>query len=86
MPTRSRFLDLKAEHNGALLLFAVGDFYEAFFEDARFVAKTVGLTLTTCHKAGEASVEMTGFPHHSLEAHLQTLHDAGFDTVIIEKE
>lgn len=85
MLSRSRFLDIKAEHNGALLLFSIGDFYEAFFEDARFVAKTVGLTLTTRNKAGEASVEMTGFPHHSLEAHLQTLHDAGFDTALVEE-
>lgn len=84
MPTRSRFLDLKAEHNGALLLFAKGDFYESFFEDSKFVAQTCGLTLTTMNKAGKASVEMCGFPKHSLEAHLQTLHDAGFDTAIIE--
>lgn len=84
MPSHSRFLDLKAEHGGSLLLFKIGDFYEAFFEDAKFVAQTCGLTVT--QRTKKDATPMTGFPHWGLESHLQTLHDAGFDTVIIEKE
>jgi DNA mismatch repair protein MutS len=31
----AQYLRVKAEHQGAILLFRLGDFYEMFFDDAR---------------------------------------------------
>ena len=36
----------KHQAKDALLLFRLGDFYEAFYEDAEVMSKAIGLTLT----------------------------------------
>lgn len=74
MLSRSRYLDLKAEHNGALLLFVVGNYYELFHEDAWTAATAIGLTVS--QRTKKDSTPVTGFPHWGLETHLKTLHDA----------
>lgn len=58
----------KAQHPDMLLLFRVGDFYEAFAADAETLAKAIGLTLTR-----RGDVAMAGFPHHQLEIYLHKL-------------
>jgi DNA mismatch repair protein MutS len=57
----------KARHPEMLLLFRMGDFYEAFGTDAETLARIVKLTITR----RDNKLSMTGFPHHSLEDHLQ---------------
>ena len=37
--------ECKAKAKNALLLFRLGDFYEAFYEDAAHMPKEIGLTL-----------------------------------------
>src|SRR5215470_19452779 len=37
---------IKAQHQGALLFYRMGDFYELFFEDAEIAAKALGIVLT----------------------------------------
>ena len=32
-PMMARYLEVKAQHPGTLLLFRMGDFYELFYED-----------------------------------------------------
>ncbi len=45
-PMMAQWESCKAKAPGALLLFRLGDFYEAFYQDAETVSKTIGLTLT----------------------------------------
>ena len=45
-PMMKQFLDLKAKHPDAVMLFRCGDFYETYSTDAIVAAEILGLTLT----------------------------------------
>jgi DNA mismatch repair protein MutS len=75
------FKEAKARHPGMLLLFRIGDFYEAWEEeDAWTVARACNLGI-----AYRSGVPMAAFPHHSLEAHLRRLLQAGHRVAICEQ-
>ena len=69
---KKQFEEMKAKHPDSVLLFGVGDFYEAYNEDAEAVAEVLGITLT---KKGDT--KMAGFPRHSLDNYLPKLVHAG---------
>ncbi len=46
-PMMKQYLRFKAEHADAILLFHLGDFYEAFFDDAETVARELDIVLTS---------------------------------------
>ncbi|HOD74210.1 MAG TPA: hypothetical protein PKM13_06710, partial [Candidatus Bipolaricaulis anaerobius] len=46
-PVMRQYRELKARHPDAVLLFQLGDFYEAFFEDAETVARDLEIILTS---------------------------------------
>ena len=56
-----QYLDAKAACPGAVLFFRMGDFYELFHDDAKLVARVLGLALTSRDK-GENPVPMAGLP------------------------
>ena len=70
---------MKEKHDDALLLFRVGDFYEAYANDARIAADVLGITLTS--RSGKPAEDemrwMAGFPHHALDSYLPKLVRAG---------
>lgn len=76
-PLMRQYLQIKAKHPGALLLFRVGDFYETFGEDAIKTSKILGIVLTKRKNGAAAEIELAGFPHHSLETYLPKLVRAG---------
>jgi DNA mismatch repair protein MutS len=80
-----RYLEVKAQNPGALLLFRMGDFYELFYEDAQTAAKVLGLTLTSRDKGSPNPVPMAGFPYHALNGYLQKLVRAGHRAAICEQ-
>ncbi len=80
-----QYLDLKAKHPGALLLFRMGDFYETFFEDARILADTTGVTLTSRDARSDNPVPLAGVPYHALDTYLKKLLDAGLTVAICEQ-
>jgi DNA mismatch repair protein MutS len=69
----------KAQYPDALVLYRVGDFYEAFGEDADALASVLGLAKT---RRGDRS--MAGFPHALLERHLSVLIKAGLRVAVAE--
>lgn len=71
---------LKKQAGPAILLFRLGDFYEAFFDDAERLADTLGLTLTKRH-----DTPMAGIPYHSLDGYLDKLIDQGHMVAIAEQ-
>ena len=85
-PVRRQYLALKAQHRDALLLFRMGDFYEAFDEDAAVLAETLGIALTSrpLGKA-EGRIPMAGVPHHALERYLDQLVGAGHRVALAEQ-
>jgi DNA mismatch repair protein MutS len=83
-PMMQQYLDAKEACGDALLLFRMGDFYELFYEDAKTVARVLGLTLTSRDK-GENPIPMAGFPYHQLEGYLGKLISAGFRAAVCEQ-
>jgi len=84
-PMMERYMEVKGENPGTILLFRMGDFYELFFEDAQNAAKVLGLTLTSRDKASDNPTPMAGFPYHQLDAYLQKLIRAGFRAAICDQ-
>jgi DNA mismatch repair protein MutS len=83
-PAMRQYTEQKAQMPDAILLFRIGDFYETFYEDAKTVARVLGLTLTARSK-GENPVPMAGVPHHALETYLARLVQAGLKVAIAEQ-
>ncbi|MFZ9943237.1 MAG: DNA mismatch repair protein MutS, partial [Bacteroidia bacterium] len=76
---------IKAQHPDALLLFRVGDFYETFNDDAVKTASILGIVLTKRANGAAASIDLAGFPHHSLETYLPKLVRAGQRVAICDQ-
>jgi DNA mismatch repair protein MutS len=84
-PMMERYLEVKGQNPGSLLLFRMGDFYELFFDDAQLAARVLGLTLTSRDKGSPNPVPMAGFPYHALENYLQKLIHAGLRVAICDQ-
>ena len=76
-PMMKQFLDLKAKHPDAVMLFRCGDFYETYSTDAIVAAEILGITLTKRANGKGKTIEMAGFPHHALDTYLPKLVRAG---------
>jgi len=79
-----QYHEAKAQAEGALLFFRLGDFYELFYEDARIAAQILGITLTARSK-GDDRVPMAGVPHHASRAYVAKLVAAGHKVAICEQ-
>ena len=84
-PMMKQFLDLKAKHPDALLLFRCGDFYETYSTDAITASEILGITLTKRANGKEKTIEMAGFPHHALDTYLPKLIRAGRRVAICDQ-
>ncbi|MAT14648.1 MAG: DNA mismatch repair protein MutS [Planctomyces sp.] len=84
-PMMERYLEVKREHPGSLLLFRMGDFYELFYEDAEIAARVLGLTLTSRDKGTANPIPMAGFPYHALQNYLQKLIQSGHRAAICDQ-
>ncbi|MCX6020121.1 MAG: DNA mismatch repair protein MutS [Chloroflexi bacterium] len=84
-PARRQYLDIKAEHPDALLLFRMGDFYELFDDDARVAARDLHITLTSREFGKGERTPMAGIPYHALDSYLARLVDRGHRVAICEQ-
>src|SRR5579884_3750949 len=84
-PMMRQYRALKDQHPRAILLFRLGDFFEAFFEDAHLVARELQLTLTSRPVAKGRRIPMCGIPHHALRTYLRRLIDRGHRVAICDQ-
>jgi len=84
-PLMKQYNAIKAKYPDALLLFRVGDFYETFGQDAITAAGILGIVLTKRANGAASSVELAGFPHHSLDNYLPRLVRAGYRVAICDQ-
>ncbi len=85
-PIRRQYLEIKAKYQDSLLLFRMGDFYEAFDDDARILARELDIALTSRSLGKAASrVPLAGVPHFVLDKHLATLISRGHRVAICEQ-
>ncbi len=79
-PMMSQWQTCKAQAKDALLLFRLGDFYEAFYDDAVTMSKAIGLTLTA-----RQGTPMCGVPFHTAEGYIDKLIAKGFKVAVAEQ-
>jgi DNA mismatch repair protein MutS len=80
-----QYLAFKERHPDHLLLMRMGDFYESFGDDARVVAETLDIALTTRDKGQPDAVPLAGIPHHALGSYLPRLLAAGHHVALAEQ-
>jgi len=83
-PLMRQYHKIKDEHEGAILLFRVGDFYETFADDAELVSKELGITLTKRNN-GSDQTPLAGFPYHALDTYLPKLVKKGYRVAVCEQ-
>lgn len=81
-PFMKQFNELKEKHPERLLLFRVGDFYEAYDEDATKIGEILGITVTRKFNSKDKgsdghALKLAGFPYHALDTYLPKLIRAG---------
>lgn len=85
-PMLQQYLEIKGQHEDAILFYRMGDFYEMFFEDAVVASKILGITLTSRNKSSDSvQVPMCGIPYHAAQAYLAKLIKSGRRVAICEQ-
>jgi DNA mismatch repair protein MutS len=84
-PMMAQYLALKAEAEGSLLFYRMGDFFELFFDDARVAAACLDIALTARGEHEGAPIPMCGVPIHAAEAYLARLIRGGHRVAIAEQ-
>jgi len=89
----NRFIDayreygeIKEENPDSLLLYQVGDFFEAYGADAQTVSEALELNLTSRFIGNNQRTQMCGFPANRLETYINMLLDRGFDVAVSATE
>lgn len=80
------YSSIKANHPDSLLLYQVGDFFEALGSDAETVAQTLDLTMSSRSISATERTPMCGFPQNVLQRYLDMLLDRGFDVTVATAE
>ncbi len=84
-PLIKQYFEMKSKHPDAVLLFRVGDFYEAYGNDALTIVDILSIALTKKSNGAAGSIEMAGFPHHALDNFLPKLVRAGRRVAICDQ-
>jgi DNA mismatch repair protein MutS len=85
-PMLRLYVQLKEERPDTILFMRVGDFFEAYGEDAETVARELEITLTGRDVQGmDERYPMAGVPHHALERYLARLVQKGYKIAICDQ-
>ena len=84
-PARRQYLRIKKEHQGEILLFRMGDFFETFDDDARIVSREVEIALTSREMGRGQRIPLAGIPYHALDNYLARLVKKGYKVAICEQ-
>jgi len=79
-PMMAQWHSCKESAGDALLLFRMGDFYEAFYDDAVLLSKELELALTK-----RQEIPMAGVPYHSAEGYIDRLIQKGIRVAVAEQ-
>ncbi len=84
-PMLRHYLEVKNQHQDAIVFYRMGDFFELFFEDAERAAPIMEVSLTARHKGTPNQVPMCGVPHHALERYLGKILKSGLKVAICDQ-
>lgn len=85
-PVMQQYLEIKRQHQGVILLYRLGDFYETFFEDAVTMSRELELTLTG-RDAGAVlgRIPLAGVPAKAIDNYLEKLIEKNYKVAICEQ-
>ncbi len=83
-PMMRQYLGVKAQNPASVVLMRMGDFFEAFYEDAETIAHLLDLTLTARNKEKDP-IPMAGVPHHAADGYVARLVALGRTVVMIDQ-
>jgi DNA mismatch repair protein MutS len=83
-PMMAQYTDLCEEHDDALVLFQVGDFYEAFCQAAETVARICEVTLTK-REDSTGRYPMAGVPIDNAASYVERLLDSGYRVALADQ-
>ena len=78
-PVMQEYFKIKDEHPDTIILFQIGDFYEAMGDDAVTVSQALSLHNTTRRITDTERIDMCGFPSHRLETYADMLLDRDYN-------
>jgi DNA mismatch repair protein MutS len=81
-----QYLRIKAQHQSAILLFRLGDFYEMFYGDAEVASRDLDLVLTARNRGDPDEVPLCGFPAHSAQTYVARLLARGHTVAVCEQQ
>ncbi|MFO7742199.1 MAG: DNA mismatch repair protein MutS [Anaerolineae bacterium] len=84
-PLRKQYLEIKSKHPDAIVFFQLGDFYEAFDEDAETAADELDVVLTSRPVAKNERIPMAGVPCHAIEGYVARLIEKGYRVAIADQ-
>ncbi|HLY31139.1 MAG TPA: DNA mismatch repair protein MutS, partial [Ktedonobacterales bacterium] len=84
-PARRQYLDIKAQHQDALLAYQIGDFFEFFDEDARTVARELQIALTGRSYGPQEHAPLAGVPVHAFDTYVTRLVTRGYTVAVCEQ-
>ncbi len=84
-PMMRQYIDIKKTHPDVMIFFRLGDFYEAFFEDACLASRELELTLTGRSAGLDERVPMCGVPYHAVNIYIEKLVEKGYRVGICEQ-
>ncbi|SDF90028.1 DNA mismatch repair protein MutS [Halorientalis regularis] len=83
-PMMSQYFELCSAYEDSLVLFQVGDFYEAFCDAAERVSRLCEITLTK-REDSTGEYPMAGIPIDNAESYIETLLDAGYRVAVADQ-
>ena len=85
-PMMRQYMEVKMAYPHTIVLYRLGDFYEAFFEDAVLLAKELELVLTGKEAGKEIGrVAMAGIPFHAVDRYVKQLLEKGRSVAICDQ-
>ncbi|QCI20560.1 DNA mismatch repair protein MutS [Buchnera aphidicola (Brachycaudus cardui)] len=84
-PMIKQYLSLKSQYPNMLLFYQMGDFYELFYEDAKYISNLLKITLTKKGYSNGNIIPMAGVPCHASEYYLSKLVKLGESIVVCDQ-
>jgi len=81
----SQYLEIQKNYPQDIVIYRLGDFYEAFGESAITLSKELDLTLTGRNVGLDERLPMVGFPYHAADIYINKIRN-NHSVVVIEQE
>ncbi len=84
-PMMRHYIDVKNKYKDVIIFYRLGDFYEAFFEDAVITSRELELTLTGRNAGLDERVPMCGVPYHAIDVYVEKMVEKGYKIGICDQ-